>query len=147
MFSSGFVSAEQLRFMLDFGHKEKVYFLDGESIEKSGKLVRVWVKAISNPKFIQSGQASYTMTQWEVNCSARKIQALRNVSYNSEGNVISSMSQPGDLMSIVPESRGSEYYKMFCNPKFPNIDSVAKPVDNPDELAKTAFKVYEEHAK
>ena len=50
-------------------------------------------------------------------------------------------------MKIVPETRGAEYHKMFCNPKFPNVDSLAQSVDNPDEFAKTAFKVYEEHAK
>ena len=147
MFSSGFLHAEQLRFMLELSNKENLYLLDAESIEKSGKLVRVWMKTISNPKYIQSGQASYTMTQWEVNCGARKIQALKKVSYSSGGNVISSMNQPGDLMSIVPESRGSEYYKIFCNPKFPNMDALSKPVDNSDELAKTVFKVYEESAK
>ena len=60
MFSSGFLHAEQLRFMLELGNKENLYLLDAESIEKSGKLVRVWMKTISNPKYIQSGQASYT---------------------------------------------------------------------------------------
>lgn len=147
IFSSSLLHAEQLRFMINLGNKENLYLLDAESIEKSGRLVRVWMKTISNPKYIQSGQASYSMTQWEVNCVARKIQALQKVLYSSDGNVISSLSQSGDLMSIVPESRGSEYYKMFCNPKFPNMDALSKPVDNSDEVARNIFKVYEDSIK
>lgn len=147
MASSGFVKAEKLRFMLEFGYKEQVYFLDEESIEKKGKLVRVWVKMISNQKYIKPGQASYTMTRWETNCAKRTIQALNSASYNSEGDSISSTNRPGDLMPLFPGSRGEEYYKMFCNPKFPDVDTLTKPVENPDEFTKTAFKVYEEHAK
>ncbi|MGX9784454.1 surface-adhesin E family protein [Janthinobacterium lividum] len=147
MFSSGIVKAEKLRYMLEFGYKEKVFFLDEESIEKKGKVVSVWVKEVSNQKFIRPGEASYRMTLWEANCSKKTIQALSSASFNSNGDGISATNQPGDLMKIVPETRGAEYHKMFCNPKFPEISSLTKPVDNPTELAKTAFKVYEEHAK
>ena len=144
---SGFAKAEKLRFMLEFGYKEKVFFIDEESIEKKGKVVRVWVKEVSNPKFMRPGEANYRMTFWEANCSKKTIQALSSASFNSSGDGISATNQPGDLMKIVPETRGAEYHKMFCNPKFPNVDSLAQSVDNPDEFAKTAFKVYEEHAK
>ncbi|WP_425252139.1 surface-adhesin E family protein [Janthinobacterium sp. NFX145] len=147
VFSSGIVKAEKLRFMLEFGYKEKVFFLDEETIEKKGKMVSVWVKEVSNQKFIRPGEASYRMTLWEANCSKRTIQALSSASFNSSGDGISATNQPGDLMKIVPETRGAEYHKMFCNPNFPEIASLTKPVDNPAELAKTAFKVYEEHAK
>lgn len=147
MFSSGIVKAEKLRYMLEFGYKEKVFFLDEETIEKKGKVVSVWVKEVSNQKFIRPGEASYRMTLWEANCSKGTIQALSSASFNSNGDGISATNQPGDLMKIVPETRGAEYHKMFCNPKFPEIASLTKPVDNPTELAKTAFKVYEEHAK
>lgn len=133
--------------MLEFGYKEKVFFLDEESIEKKGKIVRVWVKEISNPKYIRQGEANYRMTLWEANCPKRTIQALSSASFNSSGDGVSATNQPGDLMKIVPETRGAEYHKMFCNPKFPEMASLTKPVDNPAELAKTAFKVYEEHAK
>ena len=147
MASSGFAKAEKLRFILEFGYKEKVFFLDEETIEKKGKTVKAWVKEISNQKYVKPGQASYRMTFWEANCSKRTIQALSSASYNANGDGISATNQPGDLMKIVPESRGAEYHKMFCNPNFPDVESLTKPVDNPTELAKTAFKVYEEHAK
>lgn len=147
MFSSGIVKAEKLRYMLEFGYKEKVFFLDEETIEKKGKMVSVLVKEVSNQKFIRPGEASYRMTLWEANCSKRTIQSLSSASFNFNGDAIAATNQPGDLMRIVPETRGAEYYKMFCNPNFPEIASLTKPVDNPTELAKTAFKVYEEHAK
>lgn len=147
MFSSGIVKAEKLRYMLEFGYKEKVFFLDEETIEKKGKMVSVLVIEVSNQKFIRPGEASYRMTLWEANCSKRTIQSLSSASFNFNGDAIAATNQPGDLMRIVPETRGAEYYKMFCNPNFPEIASLTKPVDNPTELAKTAFKVYEEHAK
>jgi hypothetical protein len=139
-------NAEPARFMLYLSGKEKAIFIFEKDIEKNKKIVRASIQQIGNPRYVKVGDFYSRKGRWEANCAKRTIQVLRVVTYDFNGKPTSVSNAPTDFLPLIPGTYSADFFEMLCDPKFPNIESLTTPIDDPDEYAKKAFKVFEEHS-
>lgn len=139
-------NAEPARFMLYLSGKEKAIFIFEKDIEKNKKIVRASIQQIGNPRYVKVGDFYSRKGRWEANCAKRTIQVLSVVTYDLKGKPTSVSNVPTDFLPLIPGTYSADFFEMLCDQKFPNIESLTKPIDDPEEYAKKAFKVFEEHS-
>lgn len=139
-------NAEPARFMLYLSGKEQARFILEKEIEKNKKSVRAWIERIKNPNYMKKGEYYSRKEQWEANCVKRTLQILNSVTYDLKGETISWSNVPTGLQPLIPGTYAAEYFEILCDPKFPNIESLTTPMDDPEEYAKKVFKVFEENS-
>ena len=139
-------NAEPARFMLYLSGKEKAIFVFEKDIEKNKKIVRASIQQIENPRYVKVGNFYSRKGRWEANCAKRTIQVLNVVTYDLNGKTTSASNVPTDFLPLTPGTYSADFFEILCDPKFPNIESLTGPTNDPDEYAKKAFKVFEEHS-
>lgn len=142
----GVANAEPARFMLYLSGKEKAIFIFEKNIEKNKKIVRASIQQIGNPRYVKVGESYSDNVRWEANCAKRTMQTLNSAHYDLNGKPTSWSNVPGELIPLIPGTYVAEFFDTLCDPKFPNIESLTTPIDDPDGYAKKAFKVFEEHS-
>ena len=136
-------NAEPARFMLYLSGKEKAIFVFEKDVEKNKKIVRASIQQIGNPRYVKVGEFYSRKGRWEANCAKRTIKVLNVATYDLNGNPISVSNVPTDFLPLISGTYSANFFEMLCDPKFPNIESLTNPIDDPDEYAKKAFKVFE----
>jgi hypothetical protein len=72
--------------------------------------VKFWIKETIGS---DDDSGPYDITQYEMNCGARKLRTLSFAAYDASGNVIRSH-EGGEWESIFPESRGEKFFYSAC---------------------------------
>lgn len=142
----GIANAEPARFMLHLSSKEKAIFIFEKDIEKNKKIVRASIQQIENPRYVNVGEFYSRQGRWEANCAKRTIQVLSVVTHDLNGKPTSVSNVPTDFLPLIPGTYSADFFEILCDPKFPNIESLTKPIDDHKEYAKKAFRVFEEHS-
>ncbi len=145
-FIADIANAEPARFMYYLSSKEKATFIFEKDIEKNKKIVRAWIQQIGNPRYVKVGEFYSRKGHWEANCAKRTVQVLSVVTYDLNGKPISVSNVPTDFLPLIPNTNSAAFFEILCDPKFPNIESLSTPMNDPEEYAKKTFKVFEEHS-
>jgi tetratricopeptide (TPR) repeat protein len=88
--------------------KEEEYALDLQTLEfNRGSLVSLWTRVLH-------GDKSHTETNYQIDCSNRKLKFLSTTGYDSEGKIMASSTGKDEWQTIVPESMGEILYSGMC---------------------------------
>ncbi len=85
------------------------YLLDSQTLDFSqGNIVSLWAEILN------TNDQSYFKSNFQINCSEKKIKSLSATNYNSMGNVVGNIPAQ-DWQSIVPETIGEVLYNGMCS--------------------------------
>ncbi|MCA8214479.1 hypothetical protein LGN20_11260 [Burkholderia cepacia] len=107
--------------------KGAVFSIDQATVDRAGKLTKVWVKAsFDAPQRYQSGNQSRVyqsaISQYVFDCRARQAAIIQSVTYDKadgDGVPVESKKYPNpekDLAEVVPGSVGAGLLKAVCRP-------------------------------
>ena len=83
--------------------------------------IKIWIKELGAPRnhakskesWSQDGEGPHELTQYELNCIARRLRSVSSVSYDISGNVVGHRAGGGwDV--IVPDTLGETLYNGAC---------------------------------
>jgi len=85
------------------------YLIDAQTLNFSqGNLVSLWLR-VQNTKF-----ENYNQSNYQVDCSGRRIKTLSSVNYDSAGNVRNSFGTQ-EWENIAPETTGEYLFNGMCH--------------------------------
>jgi len=101
----------------------KEYYLDIVKVITAKENVfgekKIWVKDIESKKTVKNGKTSVvktkTLTLFEFKCSSSEFRVVKEVVYNSKGNVIRSKDFFNSFETPVPNSIGEAVFEAVCN--------------------------------
>jgi hypothetical protein len=108
------------------GQQDAMYFFDAASLEKSGGVVRIWVKSYqaSRPG---SGNDPWAMAvRSEFHCASRTWRELASSSYDKEGRFIETFPGFESVKKIEPDTIVEKVFEMVCQPDFPTNPGVMR---------------------
>lgn len=107
--------------------KGAVFSVDQATVDRTGKLTKVWVKAsFDAPQHYRSGNETRTyqsaISQYVFDCRARQAALVQSVTYDrtdGDGAPVESKKYPNpekDLAEVVPGSIGAGLLRAVCRP-------------------------------